>query len=113
LVHNIWYCDRLIGSDLSGDIARVDIYDRMNGVGAFADIVEKMRARENKYRPCGYCYGNTPTNKLCSGCMEVYYCDATCQLGHWRIHQRDCVVKMHIEKGVGGGSRSVNIERVD
>ena len=28
--------------------------------------------------------------KLCAGCKDIYYCDAACQLAHWKEHRADC-----------------------
>ena len=28
--------------------------------------------------------------KKCAGCLEVFYCERTCQLAHWPAHKAEC-----------------------
>jgi len=34
-------------------------------------------------RACDFC-GATPARQLCQRCMKARYCDAECQMSHWR-----------------------------
>ena len=39
---------------------------------------------------CAACRTVRPVMKLCAGCKDIYYCDAACQLAHWKEHRADC-----------------------
>ena len=39
---------------------------------------------------CSYCNSTPIKLKRCKGCKSVWYCDAKCQVKHWKTHKRDC-----------------------
>merc|ERR1712062_429584 len=39
---------------------------------------------------CGSCGCDSKKLMQCSGCHNVFYCDANCQRKHWAAHRQDC-----------------------
>jgi hypothetical protein len=41
--------------------------------------------------PCGGCGKECQRAGVCANCLQVIYCQASCQLGHWLTHQLTCI----------------------
>ncbi|KAL5259557.1 hypothetical protein ACHWQZ_G009862 [Mnemiopsis leidyi] len=39
---------------------------------------------------CDYCEEASPDMKRCGNCLTVRYCNETCQVAHWSLHQQNC-----------------------
>jgi hypothetical protein len=44
----------------------------------------------NPRRRCSACDREGRTMSKCSGCKNVYYCNALCQKKHWKVHKKTC-----------------------
>ena len=46
------------------------------------------------HKGCGACGADSkPYGKAlmqCSACLEAWYCSATCQRKHWKVHRKSC-----------------------
>jgi hypothetical protein len=54
------------------------------------DIVEEsIRKRNPAEQVCAHCAKKRPA-KVCARCRQTSYCNAECQLAHWKKHKKVC-----------------------